>query len=94
MPDSTIDSESILEVLQNAASGPESVSTDAGTVKQFSLADVIAAHKYLSQIEASQQTNRTSGLRFAQLLPGGTVQRGWWYPLGGSPTGGWNPWRR
>ena len=73
---SSIDSESIIEVLQTAASGPESVSTDAGTVKQFSLADIIAAHKYLSQVEAAQQTNRGTGLRFAQLIPGGTVQRG------------------
>jgi hypothetical protein len=75
MPD-PIDAESILEVLVTAASGPESVTTDAGSVRQFSLADIIAAHKYLSSVQASQQQPRTSGLRFSQLIPGGTVQRG------------------
>jgi hypothetical protein len=77
MPDDTtiIDSESILEVLQTAASGPEEVQTDAGRVKQFSLADIIAAHKYLSQVQATEQTDRGTGLRFAQFVPSGTVLR-------------------
>ena len=83
MPDDTtvIDSESILEVLQTAASGPESVTTDAGSVRQFSLADLIAAHKYLASVQASQQQPRGTGLRFAQLVPDGTVQRSYrWCP--------------
>lgn len=81
MPDNTtIDSESILEIIQTAADGPAEVSSDAGTVKQFALTDLIAAHKYLSQVQASDQTNPSSGLRFAQLIPGGTVQRSRGFP--------------
>ncbi len=89
MPDTT-ESDDLLQILQNAASGPESVSTDAGTVKQFSLADVIMAHKYLRSVEVANQTTPSSGLRFAQLLPPGTVQRGY-YPR---DAGGWWPWRK
>lgn len=77
MPDDTtiIDSESLLEVIQTAASGPEEVTTDAGTVRQYSLADLIAAHKYLAAAQVADQQPRVSGLRFSQLIPGGTVQR-------------------
>ena len=89
MPDSITESDDLLQILQTAASGPEEVQTDAGRVKQFSLADLIAAHKYLSSVQASQQTPRASGLRFAQLIPPGTVQRGRSYLT----PGGWYPWR-
>ncbi len=80
MPDSTTESDDLLQILQTAASGPEEVQTDAGRVKQFSLADIIAAHKYIKTVDAAEQTNRTSGLRFAQLIPPGTVQRNRGYP--------------
>jgi hypothetical protein len=76
MPDDTITAELLLAALQQAASGPEEIQTDAGRVKQFSLADLVAAHKYVSAAQVSNQTNAASGLRFAQLIPGGTVQRG------------------
>jgi hypothetical protein len=91
MPDDTtiLDSESLLEIIQTAASGPEEVQTDAGRVKQFSLADLIAAHKYLAAAQLAEQQPPVSGLRFSQLIPPGAVQRGRW------PTdaGGWYPWR-
>lgn len=74
MPE-TINSETILEQIQTAAEGPSEVSSDAGTVKQFALSDLIAAHKYLASTEAS--TGRKSGLRFSRLIPDGTVQRQW-----------------
>jgi hypothetical protein len=93
MPD-PVDSDAILAALQEAASGPESASSDAGSVKQYSLADLLAAHKYLAAVAASQQANKTSGLRFGQILPGGSVQRGWWYPRGAPSGGGWDPWQR
>jgi hypothetical protein len=54
---------------------PRRSQTDAGTVRQFSLADLINAHKYVSAAQVSNQTTAASGLRFAQLIPGGTVQR-------------------
>ena len=75
MPDSITESDDLLQILQTAASGPEEVQTDAGRVKQFSLADLIAAHRYLKTTEAAEQTNRVSGLRFSLFIPGGTVQR-------------------
>ena len=75
MPDQTIDSEDVLEILQTAAEGPQEVSSDAGMVRQFALTDLIAAHKYLAQVQAQQQSPRTSGLRFSRLIPDGTVQR-------------------
>jgi hypothetical protein len=77
MPDEIIisDSETILANLEEVASGPEQVTTDAGSVRQHSLADLIAAHKYSRAIGATAGRNPALALRFARLVPGGTVQR-------------------
>ena len=54
-----------------AMTGPKSVSSDAGTVEQQPLADLIAADKYLSAKCAASSTRR--GLRITQLVPPGAV---------------------
>lgn len=59
----------VTEALTEAITGPAEVSSDAGTVKQHSLADLIAAHKYLSG--ATSKANR--GIRFSKLVPGDTL---------------------
>lgn len=64
----------ILTIIQTSVEGPQEVSSDAGTVRQFSPSELIAAHKYLSSIPPAVPA-RTSGLRFARLVPGGPVQR-------------------
>jgi len=58
------------EVIQQNASGPAEVSTDAGTVKQHNLKDQIEVDKYLAGKEAVRQPTR--GLRFNKLIPPGT----------------------
>ncbi|MFO0892430.1 MAG: hypothetical protein U0790_25225 [Isosphaeraceae bacterium] len=70
-----IDSESVLQTIQTASEGPAEVSSDAGSAKQFSLTELIAAHRYLAATQAAAATIRRSGLRFARLIPPGTVQR-------------------
>ncbi len=77
MPDDNIDESLIIDAIQKAAAGPKEISSDAGQVTQYSLMDLIEAHKYLLTTKNAGQTNRASGLRFAQLIPGGTVQRGY-----------------
>jgi len=59
--------------LVSALGGPQRVTGDAGSVEQFKLADLIAAHKYLASIAAS--TTRNRGLRFNKLTPDGTAGR-------------------
>ena len=55
---------------QNAA-GPRKAAGDSGSVEQHSLADQIAADKYLE----SKKTSRAKGLgiKLAKISPGGTV---------------------
>lgn len=53
-------------------SGPQSVSSDAGTVTSQPIPDQIQAANYLAGIAAA--TTRGRGLRFNTLRPGGTVQ--------------------
>lgn len=61
------------DALTAAIAGPAEVSSDAGTVKQHSLSDLIKADQYMQAKCSSTGTRR--GLRFNRLIPGGTVQR-------------------
>ena len=70
-----IDSEAVLQLIQPAAAGPAEVSSAAGTVRQFGISELIAAHKYLATLASSTAMRTTSGLRFSRLVPGGAVQR-------------------
>lgn len=57
-------------IRQNAL-GPARVQGDAGSVEQHSLADQIAADKYLAGKDAAKKTTR--GLRFNKFVPPGTI---------------------
>ncbi len=54
------------------AAGPLTVSGDAGSVTQRSVADLIAAANYLAGVAAAQTRNK--GVRFSRLIPDATVQ--------------------
>ena len=57
--------------IQENAAGPRRASGDSGSVEQHSIADQIAADRYLQ----SKKVSRAKGLgvKFAKLSPGGTV---------------------
>lgn len=57
-------------IKQNAA-GPRKASGDAGSMEQHSLADQIAADKYLAGKAA--MAGRTLGLRKVKIIPPGAV---------------------
>lgn len=59
------------DALAEAISGPSEMTTDAGTFKQHSLQDLIAADKYLAGKCA--QRNRTPGFRLTKLVPPGNA---------------------
>ena len=63
--------EDLADAISENAQGPAKVTGDAGSVEQHSLTEQIAADRYLASKEAVGQTNR--GLRFAKLVPPGTV---------------------
>jgi len=65
------DSTDLESVIADAAAGPRRVKGDAGEVEQQPLPDLIAADKYLHQRDAAGK--KTSGVRFAKLVPPGTV---------------------
>ncbi len=60
------DLEAIDAALIDNAQGPQSVTTDAGTVVQHSLADQIELDAYLNQKAAASKRGR--GLRFTKLI--------------------------
>jgi hypothetical protein len=57
----------VSDAIETAAKGPKRVRTDAGEVEQHSLADQIAADKYLAAKAAASTRGR--GLRFNKLTP-------------------------
>ncbi|RMF87435.1 MAG: hypothetical protein D6741_20565 [Planctomycetota bacterium] len=57
------------DAIRDNAQGPAEVSGDAGTVKQQSLKDQIAADRYLASKEAVKSPQR--GVRFNKLVPPG-----------------------
>ena len=63
--------EEIDSTIRENAAGPKRASGDAGSVEQHSLAEQIAADKYL----ASKQASRSKGLgiKLAKISPGGTT---------------------
>lgn len=72
----SLDPDAISDQLGAAALGPQSVQSDAGTVQQQPLPDLIAAHRYAAAVTASGGKSR--GLRFNKLRPeGANGSRGW-----------------
>jgi len=65
------DSSSLTQAIHNNAAGPKKASGDAGSVEQHSLADQIAADKYLESKKATR--SRGLGIKLAKISPGGTV---------------------
>jgi hypothetical protein len=78
--------------IATGGTGPRTVSSDAGSVTQHSIPDLIAAANYLAGIAAAQSPRR--GVRFTRLVPDATVQgprkgfRGPW--LGGPDWNGYS----
>lgn len=72
MPDDS--SQAASDAILNALAGPWKVMGDAGMVVQQSLADLIAADKYLAAKAAASSPRR--GIRFTRLTPDGTVNDG------------------
>jgi hypothetical protein len=62
------DTERAAKIEENAL-GPKSASGDAGSITQHSLAEQIAADKYLSSKTASSSVG--GGLRFGRIVPPG-----------------------
>lgn len=59
----------IEEAIQQNATSPAQVATDAGSVTQHKLTEQIEADRYLSSKQAAAKKNR--GLRFNKLVPPG-----------------------
>jgi len=57
--------------IQENAAGPRKASGDSGSIEQHSLADQIAADKYLESKKASRA--KGLGVKLAKISPGGTV---------------------
>jgi hypothetical protein len=56
----------------SAIQGPSYVQTDAGTVSQHSLSELIKVASFVAGTCAS--SNPRQGVRFSRLIPDGTVQ--------------------
>jgi hypothetical protein len=54
------------------AAGPSSASTDAGSVTQRSLSELLALREQIVAVEATTSTRR--GMTFTRLVPPGMVQ--------------------
>ncbi len=59
------------DTIRQNAQGPAKASGDAGSIEQHSLADQIAADRYLSAKDAAKSKSR--GLRFNKLVPPGSA---------------------
>ena len=64
-------SQDIENSIETNAAGPRKASGDSGSVEQHSLADQIAADKYLESKQASR--SKGLGVKLVKLSPGGTV---------------------
>ena len=62
------------EDISTAASDPERVSGDEGSIKERSISDKIAADRYEQSAKASRSKNPFRGLLFRQRPPGGSGQ--------------------
>ena len=61
----------LADSIRQNAQGPAQASGDAGSVQQHSLADQIAADKYLAGKDAVKKPAR--GLRFNKFIPPGSI---------------------
>lgn len=61
------------EALTAAIAGPKKVESDAGSVEQHAISELIEADRY--QAAKCAAVNGRRGLRFTRLIPDGTVQR-------------------
>lgn len=59
----------LTDTIETSASEPASASSDAGSVSQRSLSELIEADKYLKSSDGS--SNKSRGLRFTKLVPPG-----------------------
>ncbi len=62
-------SDDLDDTIQEAAEGPASVTTDAGTVTQHNLKDLIEADRYLASKRAA--ATRRRGVRVSRVVTGG-----------------------
>lgn len=60
------------DALNAAIQGPAKVSSDAGSVEQHPLSELIRADQYMASKCAASKRRR--GLRFTRLIPDGAVQ--------------------
>ena len=63
--------ETLDNTIRDNAAGPKKASGDAGSVEQHSVADQIAADKYLESKKAARV--KGLGVKVAKISPGGTV---------------------
>jgi len=63
--------EPLENTIQENASGPTRASGDSGSVEQHSLADQIAADKYLQSKQAA--ATKGLGIKLLKISPGGTI---------------------
>jgi hypothetical protein len=63
--------ENLEEIIEENLKSPAKVSSDGCSVEQHSLADQIAADKYLASKTASHQ--KGLGIKLSKLSPSGTV---------------------
>ncbi|HOQ06014.1 MAG TPA: hypothetical protein PKY88_12465 [Anaerohalosphaeraceae bacterium] len=63
--------EPLENTIQENASGPKRASGDSGSVEQHSLADQIAADKYLQSKQAA--ATKGLGIKLLKISPGGTI---------------------
>ena len=63
--------ETLDNTIRDNAAGPRKASGDAGSVEQHSVADQIAADKYLESKKAARV--KGLGVKVAKISPGGTV---------------------
>jgi len=64
-------SDQLSDTIKTNAESPAKASGDSGSVEQHSLADQIAADKYLESKKASRA--KGMGIKFAKLSPPGSV---------------------
>jgi len=66
--------EDLTDTISDNAQGPAEARGDSGSMRQHSLADQIAADRYLAAKNAlADSTKPTMGVRIVQLVPPGAV---------------------
>lgn len=68
---SSSESTAASSALASAISAPQEVSSDAGSVKEHSLKDLIAADQYQASKDAA--SSKRKGLRITRLVPPGSI---------------------